>query len=168
MCHRRNSCPCWVERVLSDVYLSQRRGDSDQTGPKCPLTCVGHVCGPHDASDLLHRLQVWRETCGPHTVSTTDLNIQAHLQKKGKVPRLVQRVTILLPNLPSSPAVPTVALLFSPVWLSPSFYSCCFNALSAKSNFAGFHGNTHRNTITHFQKVCDWLSSLATGSTFVF
>lgn len=30
----------------------------------CRLTCVRYICGSHDASDLLHRLQVGRETCG--------------------------------------------------------------------------------------------------------
>lgn len=34
----------------------------------CALTCVRYVCGPHDASDLLHGLEVWRETCGPQRV----------------------------------------------------------------------------------------------------
>lgn len=38
--------------------------------PVCVCVCarwptrVRHICGPHDASDLLHGLQVWRETCG--------------------------------------------------------------------------------------------------------
>lgn len=32
----------------------------------CWPTCVGHICRSHDASNLLHRLQVWRETCGWH------------------------------------------------------------------------------------------------------
>ena len=34
-------------------------------GQKCksPRYLVRDVCGPHDAPDLLHRLQVWTQAC---------------------------------------------------------------------------------------------------------
>lgn len=36
----------------------------------CWSTCVRNICGPHDASDLLHGLQIGRETCAQYTHNT--------------------------------------------------------------------------------------------------
>lgn len=62
------------------IILTPSEGVLVRIGPEqiAQQTLIGHVCGPHDTSDLLHGCQVWTQTA----VTTENLFINCVIEIK--------------------------------------------------------------------------------------
>lgn len=101
----------------------------------CWLTCVRNICGPHDAPDLLHGLQVRRETCGEDVETSHSANLHRNLPSSvcwGIKPSFKLVLTILITRQFSKPKLKNASEVRE-LYLGAN-YECCSHRNTCGTN----------------------------------